>query len=109
MELAGGTDGHIRLRPSDPVGGHRPSVDVLFHSVAPLGATAVGVILTGMGSDGADGLLAMREAGARTLGQSQATCVVYGMPRAAFELGGVEKELSLSALPEAILGACRKQ
>ena len=108
MELVGGTDGHIRLRPSEPVGGHRPSVDVLFHSVAPLGSAAVGVILTGMGSDGAEGLLAMREAGARTFGQNQASCVVYGMPRAAFELGGVERELSLSALPEAILAACRK-
>lgn len=109
MELSGGTDGHIRLRQSDPVGGHRPSVDVLFHSVAPLGPAAVGVILTGMGSDGAEGLLAMRAAGARTFGQNQASCVVYGMPRAAFELGGVERELGLSALPEAILGACRKQ
>jgi len=108
MELAGGTDGHIRLRASDPVGGHRPAVDVLFNSVAPLGSAAVGAILTGMGCDGAEGLLAMRRAGARTFGQNQATCVVYGMPRAAFELGGVEKELSLSALPEAILGACRK-
>jgi two-component system chemotaxis response regulator CheB len=109
MTLKGGTDGHIRLQPSDPVGGHRPSVDMLFRSVAPLGTAAVGVILTGMGSDGADGLLAMRDAGARTFGQSQASCVVYGMPRAAFELGAVEKELGLSALPEAILAACRKQ
>lgn len=108
MELVGGTTGHIRLRPTDPVGGHRPSVDVLFHSVVPLGARAVGVILTGMGSDGADGLRAMRLAGARTLGQNQASCVVYGMPRAAFEIGAVERELSLSAMPEAILAACRK-
>ncbi|RJF85723.1 protein-glutamate methylesterase/protein-glutamine glutaminase [Sphingomonas cavernae] len=108
MELVGGTNGHIRLRPTEPVGGHRPSVDVLFNSVAPLGAQAVGVILTGMGSDGAAGLRAMRLAGARTLGQNQASCVVYGMPRAAFELGAVERELSLSAMPEAILAACRK-
>jgi two-component system chemotaxis response regulator CheB len=107
MELVGGTSGHIRLSPTDPVSGHRPSVDVLFRSVSALGSRAVGVILTGMGSDGASGLLAMREAGARTLGQNQETCVVYGMPRAAFELGGVERELSLSAMPEAILGACR--
>lgn len=108
MELVGGTNGHIRLRPADPVGGHRPSVDVLFHSVTALGAAAVGVILTGMGSDGAEGLRAMRLAGAKTLGQNQASCVVYGMPRAAFELGAVEREVSLSAMPEAILGACRK-
>jgi two-component system, chemotaxis family, protein-glutamate methylesterase/glutaminase len=108
MELAGGAEGHIRLRASDPVGGHRPAVDVLFHSMTPLAGAAVGVILTGMGSDGADGLLAMRRAGARTFGQTQASCVVYGMPRAAFELGGVEKEITLSGMPEAILAACRK-
>jgi two-component system chemotaxis response regulator CheB len=108
MELVGGTDGRIRLRRSDPVSGHRPSVDVLFHSVARLGSAAIGVILTGMGADGAAGLLAMRSAGARTLGQNEASCVVYGMPRAAFERGAVERELSLSAMPEAILAACRK-
>ena len=111
MELAGGAGGtgsRIRLRRGDLVGGHRPSVDVLFHSVARLGSAGIGVILTGMGSDGAAGLLAMREAGARTLGQNEASCVVYGMPRAAFELGAVERECSLSAIPEAILAACRK-
>jgi two-component system, chemotaxis family, protein-glutamate methylesterase/glutaminase len=108
MELVGTTERRIRLRHSDPVAGHRPSVDVLFHSVAKLGSAAVGVILTGMGSDGAAGLLAMRHAGARTLGQNEATCVVYGMPRAAYEKGAVERELSLSAMPEAILAACRK-
>jgi len=107
MELVGGPAGHIRLRAGDPVNGHRPSVDTLFRSVAPLGAAAVGVILTGMGQDGAEGLLAMRHAGAATLGQNEASCVVYGMPRAAFELGGVQRELSLSAIPEAILAACR--
>lgn len=107
MELSGGIAGHIRLRAAEPVSGHRPSVDALFRSMAPLGAAAVGVILTGMGQDGAEGLLEMRRAGARTFGQNEASCVVYGMPRAAFELGGVERELSLSALPEAILAACR--
>ena len=108
MELIGTADRRIRLRRSDPVAGHRPSVDVLFHSVAKVASAAVGVILTGMGSDGAAGLLAMRHAGARTLGQNEATCVVYGMPRAAYEKGAVERELSLSAMPEAILAACRK-
>ena len=107
MELAGGVDGRIKLRRGDPVSGHRPSVDVLFRSVADLGPAAVGAILTGMGADGAQGLLAMREAGGRTLGQSKDSCVVYGMPRVAFELGSVEREVSLSAMPEAILGACR--
>lgn len=108
MELAGGIGGRIKLRPGDPITGHRPSVDVLFHSIAPLGRAAVGIILTGMGADGAEGLLAMRQAGARTLGQSRESCVVYGMPRTAVGLGAVEKECSLSAMPEAILAACRK-
>ncbi|MFC0686509.1 protein-glutamate methylesterase/protein-glutamine glutaminase [Novosphingobium clariflavum] len=108
MELVGGTSGHVRLIEGEPVSGHRPSVDVLFRSVSALGSRAVGVILTGMGSDGAEGLLQMRAAGARTMGQSRDTCVVYGMPRAAFERGAVEKEVNLSALPEAILGACRR-
>lgn len=107
MEVLGRNPGRIRLIKGDPVGGHRPSVDVLFRSVAPLGASALGVILTGMGSDGAAGLLEMRRAGARTLGQGRESCVVYGMPRAALELGAVEKEVSLSAMPEAILKACR--
>ncbi|WP_334182004.1 protein-glutamate methylesterase/protein-glutamine glutaminase [Novosphingobium sp.] len=108
MELLGGTSGQVKLVAGDTVSGHRPSVDVLFRSVSRLGSRAVGVILTGMGSDGAIGLKAMRDAGARTLGQSRETCVVYGMPRAAFEAGAVEKEFSLSAMPEAILGACRR-
>ncbi len=96
-----------RLRESDPVSGHRPSVDVLFKSVAEAsGAAALGVILTGMGRDGAQGLLTMRQAGARTLGQDESTCVVYGMPRAAQEIGAVERQLPLSALGEAILDQC---
>ncbi|WP_313433879.1 chemotaxis response regulator protein-glutamate methylesterase [Novosphingobium sp.] len=108
MELLGGTSGQVKLVAGDTVSGHRPSVDVLFRSVARIGSRAVGVILTGMGSDGALGLKAMRDGGARTLGQNRETCVVYGMPRAAFEAGAVEKEFSLSAMPEAILGACRR-
>ncbi len=89
------------------VSGHKPSVDVLFHSVAEsCGAKAVGVILTGMGRDGADGLLAMRQAGAATLGQDEASCVVYGMPKAAHEYGAVERELPLSRMAEEILKVC---
>jgi two-component system chemotaxis response regulator CheB len=107
MQLAGGTRGRIKLRAGDPVSGHRPSVDVLFRSVTEVGAAAVGVILTGMGADGAEGLLAMRNAGARTLGQSRESCVVYGMPRSAMTAGAVEKEVGLSTMAEAILGACR--
>ncbi|MEN3953277.1 chemotaxis response regulator protein-glutamate methylesterase [Iodidimonas sp. SYSU 1G8] len=108
MELAGGLKGRIRLRDGDLVSGHRPSVDILFHSVAKLGANGIGVILTGMGRDGAEGLKAMRDAGARTFGQNEASCVVYGMPKAAWELGAVEREMSLFTMPEAILAACRK-
>ena len=93
-----------RLVQGDPVSGHRPSVDVLFNSVAAaVGDKAVGAILTGMGRDGAQGLLAMRKAGAKTLGQDEASCVVYGMPRSAFELGAVEKQVSLSHMGQSIL------
>jgi two-component system, chemotaxis family, protein-glutamate methylesterase/glutaminase len=101
-----------RLVERDPVNGHRPSVDVLFDSVAELaGRNAVGVILTGMGRDGAAGLLKMRYAGAKTLGQDEKTCVVYGMPRVAFELGAVETQLPLSLIGEEILKitAARKE
>jgi two-component system chemotaxis response regulator CheB len=101
-----------RLLDKEPVNGHRPSVDVLFDSVAELaGRNAVGVILTGMGRDGAAGLLKMRHAGARTVGQNEKTCVVYGMPRVAYELGAVEQQLPLNAIGEEILQltAARKE
>lgn len=102
--------GHVtltcRLVADGPVSGHRPSVDVLFRSVAAsVGSRAVGVILTGMGRDGADGLLAMRRAGARTFGQDEGSCVVYGMPRAAFEAGAVERQAPLDALAALSLDA----
>ena len=101
-----------RLAERDPVNGHRPSVDVLFDSVAELaGRSAVGVILTGMGRDGAAGLLKMRHAGARTIGQNEKTCVVYGMPRVAFELGAVEQQFPLGNIGDEILKitAARKE
>lgn len=107
MELSEAHPPRIKLVARDPVGGHRPAVDVLFQSVSRRGPGAVGAILTGMGQDGAQGLLAMRRAGARTFGQTADSCVVYGMPRAAFELGAVERQVSLSGMPEAILAACR--
>lgn len=107
MEVVGSTTRCVRLRDADLVNGHRPSVDVLFNSVASTcGANAVGVILTGMGRDGAKGLLAMREAGARTLGQDEASCVVYGMPRVAFEIGAVDRQASLNELSRHVLDAC---
>ena len=93
-----------RLNDEDLVNGHRPSVDVLFQSVAAAaGGAAVGTILTGMGKDGARGLLAMRDAGARTLGQDEASSIVYGMPKAAFEIGAVERQAPLQRLGSIIL------
>lgn len=89
----------VEVRDGPLVSRHRPSVDVLFRSVARYaGANAVGVIMTGMGDDGALGLKEMRDAGARTLGQDEPTCVVYGMPRAAYELGAVERQLPLDGI-----------
>jgi two-component system chemotaxis response regulator CheB len=94
----------VRLSQDPPVNRHRPSVDVLFESCAgAAGRNAVGVIMTGMGDDGARGLLAMRHAGARTLGQDEATCVVYGMPKVAAEMGAVEQALPLARLAPAAL------
>jgi two-component system chemotaxis response regulator CheB len=85
------------------VSGHKPSVDVLFHSVArAAGPNAVGVLLTGMGDDGADGLLAMKRAGAATLAQDEASCVVFGMPRAAIERGAVGEVLPLGEMGDAL-------
>ncbi len=108
LELVAGAAGQrCRLRDADPVNGHRPSVDVLFKSVAhAAGARAVGVILTGMGKDGAQGLLEMRQAGARTIGQDESSCVVYGMPRAAFELKAVERQLPMSRISRVIQELC---
>jgi two-component system chemotaxis response regulator CheB len=89
--LRNGADFRVRVFMGEPVNRHRPSVDVLFHSCArAAGQNAVGVILTGMGDDGARGLLAMRSAGARTVAQDEATCVVFGMPKEAIAMGGAE-------------------
>jgi len=86
-----------------PVSRHRPSVNVLFRSVAQsAGKNALGIIMTGMGDDGAQGLKEMRDAGARTLGQDEDSCVVYGMPKEAFKLGAVEREVSLNRITQEI-------
>jgi two-component system chemotaxis response regulator CheB len=101
--------GHYACQLSDgpPASGHRPSVDVLFRSAAQAaGAKAVGVILTGMGKDGAEGLLELRKAGAITLGQDEDSSLIYGMPRVAFERGAVMHQHPLSHMAEAILDAC---
>lgn len=109
--LAPGGDSHMEvkkingqfqvvLRNAPKVNGHCPSVDVLFDSVAKAaGANAIGIILTGMGGDGAKGLLAMRKAGARTIGQDESTCVVYGMPKVAYQMGAVEFQEKLEDIP----------
>lgn len=94
----------LEVREGPLVSRHRPSVDVLFRSVArAAGRNAVGIIMTGMGDDGARGLLEMRQAGARTLGQNEETCVVYGMPNEARKLGAVEEEVALTRLPAMLL------
>jgi two-component system chemotaxis response regulator CheB len=94
----------VRINQDPPVNRHRPSVDVMFDSVARnAGANTIGVILTGMGGDGARGMLAMKQAGAYTIAQDEASCVVFGMPKEAIKLGGVDKILPLSEIPNAIV------
>lgn len=112
MLIAPGGDRHMRLvkvngvyqvevKAGPRVNGHCPSVEVLFESVAKVaGANALGIILTGMGGDGAKGLLAMRRAGARTIGQDESTCVVYGMPKVAYDMGAVEYQEKLNDIPQ---------
>lgn len=98
----------VEVRDGELVNRHRPSVDVLFRSTARFaGKNAIGVILTGMGDDGAKGMLEMHEAGAYTIGQDEASCVVYGMPKEAFLLGGVDKVLSLSHIANHIIQMCK--
>ena len=94
----------VELQSGDPVAGHKPSVDVLFHSVAEAaGANAMGVVLTGMGHDGADGITAMRAAGSRTVAQDEETSIVFGMPARAIETGAVERILPVGDVPKAIV------
>jgi two-component system chemotaxis response regulator CheB len=96
----------VRIKDGPPVHHQRPSVDVLFHSVARnAGPNAVGVILTGMGADGARGLLAMHEAGAHTLAQDEKSCVVFGMPKEAIKLGAAETAVPLDRMAKAVLNA----
>jgi len=105
-----GAELRLTLNDDPPVGRHRPSVNVLFNSVArAVNERAVGVILTGMGEDGADGLLAMKNAGAYTLGQSEESCAVYGMPRVAEERGAVRRLVSLEEVAGAILHHARQK
>ncbi len=99
----------VQVKKGPPVHHQRPSVDVLFHSVASqAGANAVGVILTGMGADGAQGLLAMKNAGAKTFGQDEDSCVIYGMPREAAEAGAVQHVLPLEKIAGSLIGTVAK-
>lgn len=94
----------VKTNQSPPVNHHRPSVEVLFNAVAKYaGSNAIGVMLTGMGADGATGMLEMKKAGAKTIAQDEASCVVFGMPKEAIKIGAVDKVVPLSDIPETIL------
>ena len=108
LELVRKGSGYIcGIHEGPAVSGHRPSVDVLFRSGAKIaGPKIVSAILTGMGKDGAQGMLELHKAGAATIGQDEHSSLIYGMPRAAFELGGVQTQVSLDHVAGAILDAC---
>lgn len=104
-----GTRYKVQVYAGEKVNGHCPSVDVLFESVArECRSNAVGLILTGMGSDGARGMLSMRRSGARTIGQDEMSCVVYGMPKVAFEIGSVERQAPLDSIPQVLCSMLRQ-
>lgn len=106
LEVIGRSGFTCSLKAGPPVNGHCPSVDRLFTSVArSVGGRSVGVILTGMGRDGAQGLLEMRQAGAHTIAQDEASSVVYGMPKAAVDLGAAEHQYSLARIGHAVVEA----
>lgn len=117
--VGAGSPGHLQLapnlplrselRPGPPISGHTPSIDALFQSAVGFGPNVVAALLTGMGRDGAQGLLELRRSGAVTLAQDEASAVVYGMPKAAVELGAVEASLPLNRMAVAILNRCRKR
>jgi two-component system, chemotaxis family, protein-glutamate methylesterase/glutaminase len=98
---------YVQIKDGPLVSRHRPSVDVLFRSAARYaGKNAVGVIMTGMGDDGAKGMLEMKEAGAATIAQDEKSCVVFGMPKVAIELGGVDKIVSLHKIAQTVASLC---
>ncbi|WP_376872932.1 chemotaxis response regulator protein-glutamate methylesterase [Albirhodobacter sp. R86504] len=108
LKIEGGADRPVcRLLEAGPRNGHRPSVDILFESACVLKDRAIGIVLTGMGRDGAQQLYSLRQAGARCFAQDQASSVIYGMPRAALESGGAECALPLEAVAKHILSLCR--
>lgn len=107
MELVRMGSGYaVRCTSFDKINGHRPSVDVLFNSVSNIARNkAIGILLTGMGADGAAGLLRMRKNGAFTIGQDKDSCVVYGMPMEAYKIGAVCRQSPLSFIPQAVFNA----
>jgi two-component system, chemotaxis family, protein-glutamate methylesterase/glutaminase len=110
LRVVGGGD-HFAVSVSDgpAVSGHRPSVDELFHSAARVaGKRVVAALLTGMGADGADGMVELRRRGARTIAQDEASCVIFGMPREAIQRGGADQVVSLTDMPAALLSACAR-
>ena len=103
-----GANYSVRLVQAPPVGHHRPSVDVMFESAArAVGPNAVAAILTGMGADGAKGMLAMRRAGASTMAEDESTCIVFGMPKEAIACGAAEQVLPLDRIAAALLRAAQ--
>ncbi len=99
----------VRVFSAPPVSRHRPSVDVLFHSCARhLGSNAIGIILTGMGSDGADGLLAMHQAGAHTIAQDEESCIVFGMPREAIARSAATEVVALNRIADRAIAVASK-
>ncbi|MGD9311553.1 MAG: CheB methylesterase domain-containing protein, partial [Desulfobacterales bacterium] len=109
LKRIGGTY-RVRLKDGPRVHYQRPSVDVLFQSVAKaVGRNAIGVLLTGMGADGAKGLLSMKENGAMTIAQDQASCVVFGMPKEAIKLGAVDAVVPLSKIVQTVIYALKDQ
>ncbi|MCL1821105.1 MAG: chemotaxis response regulator protein-glutamate methylesterase [Oscillospiraceae bacterium] len=103
-----GTGYAVNCHSGQKVSGHCPSVDVLFHSVAKAaGQNALGIILTGMGADGAKGLLSMRQRGAYTIGQDEKSCIVYGMPKEAYDIGAVARQAPLDNIASMIMTYCK--
>jgi len=103
-----GNEFRLECFTGEKVNGHCPSVDILFESVAKeAGNGAIGIILTGMGYDGAKGLLVMRRKGARTIGQNEQSSVVYGMPKVAYDIGAVERQVPLNEIPQLLSSLCR--
>jgi two-component system chemotaxis response regulator CheB len=96
-----------RITDDPPVNNHKPSIDVMFRAALDVaGADVLGILLTGMGKDGAEGLLKLRQAGAHTIGQDEASCIVYGMPRAAAEMGAISQVLPMTNIADAIIRSC---